>query len=166
MTKALKYCIQKHAASHLHYDFRLQKGNVLLSWAIPKKPSLSTRVKRLAIQVKNHKLSYGNFEGVIEKGYGAGIVMLWDWGTYRHETKNKQGKKISLTQALKNGKIDFSIKGEKLNGRFSLIHYKEKQWLLIKQKDEYANKKVPEATRSCKTNRTIKEIEKDAKNHG
>lgn len=129
------YIIQKHAASHLHYDFRLELNGVLLSWAIPKGPCLDPAVKRLAIHVEDHPVEYGGFEGIIPKGqYGGGTVMLWDKGKWIPEDED-------VIAAYKKGHLRFQLKAKKLNGRWSLIKFKkedDKSWFLIKSKDEYA----------------------------
>ena len=128
------YCIQKHAASRLHYDFRLEWGGVLLSWAVPKGPSFDTRDKRLAMHVEDHPVDYGSFEGVIPEGeYGAGAVVLWDRGTWTPV--------IDPAVALKKGDLKFHLHGEKLTGKWVLVRIKgddPKAWLLIKEKDEHA----------------------------
>jgi bifunctional non-homologous end joining protein LigD len=112
--------VQEHHASHLHWDFRLEMDGVLKSWAIPKGPPEKKMIKRLAIQVDDHDLEYINFEGEIEEGeYGAGTVFIWDSGTYIMESESKKNKVIELH-------------GNRLKGRYSLVHLKEKQWLLIK----------------------------------
>ncbi len=123
-----RFVVHEHEASRLHYDFRLEMDGVLRSWAIPKGPSMDASEKRLAILVEDHPLEYIDFEGIIPAGmYGAGAVVVWDNGTYDILEK-------------KNDKISFFLKGKKLKGNFSLVHLKgkEKEWLLIKQKDEYA----------------------------
>lgn len=127
------YIIQKHAASHLHYDFRLELHGVLKSWAIPKGPCLDPHVKRLAMHVEDHPVEYGSFEGIIPKGeYGGGTVMLWDKGTWEPLDENPY-------KAYEKGHLRFKIHGEKLNGRWDLIRFKdEKHWFLIKYQDEYA----------------------------
>jgi bifunctional non-homologous end joining protein LigD len=128
------FIVQKHAASHLHYDFRLELNGVLLSWAIPKGPCLDPSIKRLAMHVEDHPLEYATFEGIIPKGqYGGGTVMLWDRGEWYSEDK-----KPAIAYAK--GNMTFSINAEKLNGRWKLIrmHHNDKTWLLIKVKDEYA----------------------------
>ncbi|WP_298622125.1 DNA ligase D [uncultured Legionella sp.] len=127
------YVIQKHAASHLHYDFRIELDGVLKSWAVPKGPSLDPEVKRLAIHVEDHPVNYGRFEGIIPKGqYGGGTVMLWDKGTW--EPLDSDPK-----QAYQKGHIRFNLHAEKLNGRWDLIRFKdEKHWFLIKFKDEFS----------------------------
>lgn len=128
------YIIQKHAASHLHYDFRLELGGVLLSWAVPKGPCLDPSIKRLAMHVEDHPVEYGSFEGIIPQGeYGGGTVMLWDKGQWISENENAM-------QAYKKGSMTFELQGEKLKGRWKLIRMNkdDKTWLLFKIKDEYA----------------------------
>ena len=136
----LQFVIQRHDASHLHFDFRLELNGVLKSWAIPKGPSMNPNDKRLAIMVEDHPLSYGKFEGTIPKGnYGAGTVEIWDQGTYEPEGGSDSQKEI--TKQLKSGSLKFSVEGKKLKGSFALVRLKdgkEKNWLLIKHKDEYA----------------------------
>src|SRR5260370_2513141 len=128
------YCIQKHAASRLHYDFRLEWGGVLLSWAVPKGPSFDPRDKRLAMRVEDHPVDYGSFEGVIPDGeYGAGAVVLWDRGAWTPV--------LEPGLALKKGELKFQLHGAKLTGRWVLVRIKgddPKAWLLIKDKDEHA----------------------------
>jgi bifunctional non-homologous end joining protein LigD len=131
------FCVQKHLASHLHYDFRLEHKGVLLSWAVPKGPSLDPSVKRLAMHVEDHPLEYGDFEGVIPEGYGAGIVMLWDRGTWRPENDD-------VDAALKKGDLKFTLDGVKLKGSWVLVRTRGprdpsgRSWLLIKHRDEWA----------------------------
>lgn len=135
----LMFCVQKHDASRLHYDFRLEHKGVLLSWAVPKGPSLDPSDKRLAMRVEDHPLDYGDFEGVIPEGYGAGTVMLWDRGVWEPETDN-------VDQALKEGELKFSLQGVKLKGSWVLVRTKprgkeegeSRSWLLIKHRDEWA----------------------------
>lgn len=142
----LVFVVQKHAASHLHYDFRLEINGTLKSWAVPKGPSLDPNVKRLAILVEDHPYSYKDFEGTIPKGnYGAGNVIVWDNGTYRpvHNMDVKEDEKIIL-QGFKKGHLSFTLKGKKLKGDFSLVQLKGKQenaWLLIKKDDSFASSK-------------------------
>ncbi len=136
------FTIQKHNASSLHYDFRLQMGDILKSWVIPKGPSLNPKDKRLAILTKDHSLDFAEFEGVIPAGeYGAGKMIVWDKGTYENIT-TKNDKPISIDEAFENGEIIIFIQGKKLKGKFSLILMKKqnepKNWLLIKQNDQYA----------------------------
>src|SRR4026207_64166 len=110
----LCFCVQKHLASHLHYDFRLEHDGVLLSWAVPKGPSLDPKTKRLAMHVEDHPIEYGTFEGVIPSGYGAGIVMLWDQGTWKAESPD-------VDAALKKGDLKFTLDGYKLKGSWVLV---------------------------------------------
>ena len=129
------FVIQKHHASTLHYDFRLQMGNILKSWVIPKGPSLNPKNKRLAILTEDHALDFANFEGEIPVGhYGAGKMIVWDRGTYENMT-TENGKEISMEKAFEKGKITIALQGEKLKGNFSLILIKKqnesKNWLLI-----------------------------------
>lgn len=127
------FVVQKHAASHLHYDFRLELNGVLKSWAVPKGPCLDPNVKRLAMQVEDHPIQYANFEGIIPKGeYGGGSVIVWDNGTWQSEDPNPQA-------ALHNGNLTFSLKGKKLKGSWKLIRDKKepRRWLLFKLKDKH-----------------------------
>lgn len=128
------YVIQKHAASHLHYDFRLELNGVLISWAVPKGPSLNPNTKRLAMHVEDHPIEYGSFEGIIPEGeYGGGTVMLWDTGEWICIDKNP-------LQAYKKGNLTFTLHGKKLKGKWKLIRiqHNDKTWLLIKLKDDYS----------------------------
>lgn len=140
----LKFCVQKHDASHLHYDFRLELDGVLLSWAIPKGPSMNPKDKRLAVHVEDHPVDYLTFEGTIPAGnYGAGTVKLWDLGTYLAQgAETKKESETILRKELKAGHLKIELDGEKLKGKFALIRMKgddnDKNWLLIKEKDEYA----------------------------
>jgi bifunctional non-homologous end joining protein LigD len=135
----LSFVIQKHQASHLHYDFRLEWKGVLLSWAIPKGPSLDPSVKRLAMAVEDHPVDYGGFEGTIPEGqYGGGTVMLWDRGTWQADAPD-------VEESLKNGELKFTLHGSKLKGSWVLVRTKgfgkstRSAWLLIKHKDKYAS---------------------------
>ena len=128
------FCVQKHLASHLHYDFRLEYDGVLLSWAVPKGPALDPTVKRLAMHVEDHPLEYGTFEGVIPEGYGAGIVMLWDQGTWEPEVDD-------VAAALRKGDLKFRLNGVKLKGSWVLVRTRGgdgRSWLLIKHRDEWS----------------------------
>jgi len=135
------FCVQKHLASHLHYDFRLEHNGVLLSWAVPKGPSLDPKTKRLAMHVEDHPVDYGEFEGVIPEGYGAGIVMLWDRGTWTPETDD-------VDAALKKGDLKFTLNGYKLKGSWVLVRTGgryagargggDRSWLLIKHRDDWS----------------------------
>jgi bifunctional non-homologous end joining protein LigD len=161
--KALHYVIQKHRASHLHYDFRLEWNNVLLSWAVPKGPSVDPSIKRLAAQVEDHTLEYADFEGVIPSGeYGGGTVMVWDYGTWSPETSD-------VNQALRKGELKFSLNGVKLKGSWVLVRTRgfarsnRPSWLLIKHRDPLASKRdiTIDAPRSAISNRTLAEIARD-----
>lgn len=128
------FCVQKHLASQLHYDFRLEHHGGLLSWAVPKGPSLDPTVKRLAMHVEDHPIEYGDFEGVIPEGYGAGIVLLWDRGTWAPEVDD-------IDAALRKGDLKFSLNGYKLKGSWVLVRTRGgdgRSWLLIKHRDEWA----------------------------
>ena len=137
----LSFVVQRHKASHLHYDFRLEIDGVLKSWAVPKGPSLNPGDKRLAMMVEDHPYSYKDFKGVIPEGYGAGIVEIWDNGKYTDIDSTGKGAEKKLKTALKAGSLKFILYGKKLKGEFALVKLKGKQenaWLLIKHKDEYA----------------------------
>jgi len=161
------FVIQKHFASHLHFDVRLEIDGVLVSWAVPKGPSLNPEEKRLAVHTENHPLAYAEFEGVIPKGqYGAGVVMIWDHGTFKNIGEEKE-QKISLAQSLKEGKIEVFFQGKRVKGGFAFIRFKDEknQWLLIKMKDKYADKNidlVKKEVTSIVTDRTKEEIEQDS----
>ncbi|HTA18437.1 MAG TPA: DNA polymerase ligase N-terminal domain-containing protein, partial [Polyangia bacterium] len=162
------FVIQKHAASRLHYDFRLELDGVLLSWSVPKGPSLDPAQKRLAVQVEDHPLDYATFEGIIPKGqYGGGTVLLWDRGTWEPQEGDAR-------TALAKGNLKFLLKGEKLHGRYALVKIKDRRasrdegrsWLLIKERDAEAR---PEAelditaarAESVATQRTMEQIAAD-----
>jgi len=161
------FVIQKHVAQSLHYDVRLSIGGVLVSWAVPKGPSISTRVRRLAMRTDDHPIIYAKFEGVIPKGeYGAGTVMVWDKGTYRN-SKKKNGKLVPMNRCLKNGQIEVWLKGKKLQGGYAFVRMtgRKNQWLMIKMKDEHAHARknpVNRQTKSVLTGRTMRQITADA----
>ncbi len=132
----LFFCVQKHLASHLHYDLRLEWDGVLLSWAVPKCPSIDPKDKRLAMKVEDHPIAYGTFEGVIPEGYGAGIVMLWDVGTWEPESDD-------VDASLKKGDLKFRLNGFKLKGSWVLVKTHgfggaPNSWLVIKHRDDWA----------------------------
>ncbi len=139
---SLAFVVQRHKASRLHYDFRMEVNGVLKSWAIPKGPSMNPKDKRLAMMVEDHPYEYKNFEGVIPEGYGAGIVEIWDKGKFSVSKKVNNLKTEEIISAgLKSGSVKFILHGKKLKGEFSLIKLKSKSdnsWLLIKSSDEYA----------------------------
>ena len=155
------FVIQKHAATSLHYDFRLEVDGALRSWAVPKGPSTDPRDKRLAVQVEDHELSYGSFEGVIGEGYGAGAVIVWDTGPYRSLEEKPLG------EALDAGRASFWLEGEKLRGGYTLARTRmgggsgKQQWLLIKRRDEEADaRRRPVSTQpeSVLSGKTIEDI--------
>lgn len=155
------FVIQKHAASHLHYDLRLEIDGVLKSWAVPKGPSTDPSVKRLAAETEDHPMDYANFEGVIPEGqYGGGTVMVWDNGTYENIKKDKDGKTKPMDECFKDGQIEVKLNGKKIKGAYALVKMKnkEKNWLLIKMRDEEADaRRNPTSTenKSILTNRTL-----------
>jgi bifunctional non-homologous end joining protein LigD len=169
-TKTRFFCVQKHLATALHYDFRLEHNGVLLSWAVPKGPSLDPSVKRLAMHVEDHPLEYGTFEGVIPEGYGAGVVMLWDRGTWEPEQEDVEA-------ALAKGDLKFRLDGYKLKGSWVLVRTKgwggggrsasregmgesKSSWLLIKHRDDWAGPIdiTTFAPKSVKSDGTFKDI--------
>lgn len=160
-----RFVIQKHDASSLHYDFRLEIGGVLVSWAVPKGFSTDPRDKRLVIQTEDHPLDYIDFEGVIPEGeYGAGTVLVWDAGTYRNLRARKGRDSRGMEDALKDGLLEVWLEGEKIAGGYALKHTgggSKPQWLLIKMDDEHADaRRRPVSTEpdSVKTGRGLEEI--------
>jgi bifunctional non-homologous end joining protein LigD len=166
----LRFVIQKHAASHLHFDLRLELDGVMKSWAVPKGPSLDPSVKRLAMQVEDHPIDYNTFEGTIPKGgYGGGTVMLWDRGTYTSDVAmSPEEEGDAIREGLKRGDLKITFNGERLHGSFALIRMKfardgsssKPQWLLIKHRDEFASDHdvVADNMTSVDTDRTMEEI--------
>lgn len=131
--KGLEFVVQKHRASRLHYDFRLEHDGVMLSWAVPKGPSLDPAHKRFAMQTEDHPLEYNQFEGVIPEGeYGGGTVMIWDRGTWEPEVDD-------VDAALAKGDLKFTLRGDKLRGSWVLVRMRQRQWLLIKHRDKLAS---------------------------
>ena len=152
------FVVQKHRATQLHYDFRLEADGVLKSWAVPKGPSMDPEVKRLAMQVEDHPVDYADFEGVIPEGeYGGGTVMVWDNGVYAPEDAD------SVSRALAKGELKFTVLGQKIKGSFVLVRTRERQWLLIKHRDKYVKKGEIAETEpySILTKRTLAEIAED-----
>jgi bifunctional non-homologous end joining protein LigD len=160
----LHYVVQKHAATALHYDFRLEWKGVLLSWAVPKGPSLDPRVKRLAMRTEDHPIEYSSFEGVIPAGqYGAGTVMVWDRGRWDPES-------VDVEASLQRGDLKFTINGEKLRGSWALVRTRGfgktpagNAWLLIKHRDQYASTKdvSRDGPRSVVSERLLGDIARD-----
>jgi bifunctional non-homologous end joining protein LigD len=162
--RALHFVIQKHAASHLHFDFRLELDGVMKSWAVPKGPSYDPAVKRLAMEVEDHPIEYNTFEGTIPKGqYGGGTVMLWDRGTYEAESG---GGEDALREGYERGDLKFILHGKRLEGGWVLVRMRRgesgrAQWLLIKHRDETADPDydvTAEVTTSVTSGRTMEEI--------
>ena len=164
---APRFVIQKHDASSLHYDFRLEVDGTLRSWAVPKGPSTDPRVKRLAVEVEDHPLEYADFEGVIGEGYGSGAVIVWDAGTYRNLDEER-----SMAEALDAGHAKVWLEGEKLEGGWTLQRTgggRKPQWLLIKRRDEGADaRRNPESTQpeSVKSGRTIEQVASEETDDG
>ena len=153
------FTIQKHAATTLHYDFRLEVDGVLRSWAVPKGPSTDPREKRLAVEVEDHSLGYAHFEGRIGPGYGEGSVIVWDTGEYRN-----LNDELDFARALDDGHASFWLEGKKLHGGWALRRIRggrKPQWLLIKRRDEYADaRRRPTSTQpeSVLSGQTIEEV--------
>jgi DNA ligase D-like protein (predicted 3'-phosphoesterase) len=138
------FVVQRHDATNLHFDFRLEVDGALVSWAVPKGPSLDPRDKRLAVHVEDHPLDYADFEGRIEDGYGEGTVVVWDTGPYENLTV-KDGEPVSATDALEKGHLKVELHGEKLTGAFALTHTRlggdEQNWMLVKVDDDGADRR-------------------------
>ena len=156
------FVVQKHQATALHYDFRLEVGGVLKSWAVPKGPSMDPSIKRLAVPTEDHPREYANFEGRIPEGeYGGGAVIVWDRGTFEHLPERGE----SIEEAVRNGHIIVRLHGKKLTGGFALIRAGKKgdqRWLLIKMRDESANHSIDkrDISRSVLSGRTLEEVAK------
>jgi DNA ligase D-like protein (predicted 3'-phosphoesterase) len=160
------FVIQKHAATTLHYDFRLEVDGVLKSWAVPKGPSTDPRDKRLAMAVEDHSLDYADFEGLIEGDYGAGAVIVWDTGPYRNRTE-RDGREVPIGRALAGGHAVVELQGRKLRGRYALTRTDtepRERWLLVKVRDEEADaRRDPVSTQpeSVLSGRTIEQVAED-----
>lgn len=168
----LHFVVQKHDATRLHYDFRLEMNGVLKSWAIPKGPSLNPEDKRLAMMVEDHPYDYRNFEGIIPPGeYGAGTVIVWDEGYYEPlemESKSKKEQEKFLLKQLETGSLKIALFGKKLKGEYALVHTKgrgENSWLLIKHKDDFASKDdITKDEKSVQSGKTLEEV-KESSDH-
>ena len=166
--KSPVFVIQKHDASQLHYDFRLEVDGVLKSWAVPKGPSTDPKERRLAMPTEDHPFDYKDFEGVIPEGeYGGGTVMVWDNGTYRNLREEKEQDGATMTEAYKEGKIEVWLNGKKISGGYALIRTgkgDEERWLLLKMKDDEADARrnpVNTENESVVSGRTLKEIREE-----
>src|SRR5688572_30016673 len=165
-----RFTIQKHAATSLHYDFRLEVDGVLASWAVPKGPSTDPADKRLAMRTEDHPLDYLEFEGVIPKGeYGAGPVIVWDRGVYENISEDRQGRKMELSEAVEKGDVKVFLLGEKIRGAYALVRTKtddrgREQWLLIKKRGEGADRRrrpTSSQPESVLSGRTIEQVLKE-----
>jgi bifunctional non-homologous end joining protein LigD len=174
--RSLTFVIQKHNARRLHYDFRLEVDGVMVSWAVPKGPSLNPADKRLAVMTEDHPMEYNKFEGIIpEKQYGAGEVIIWDHGVYSPDENgvcawtDKTEANERMREAIRKGKITFCLKGEKLEGSWTLVKLKnkDKDWLLIKRQDKFedANTDVTELNASVVTGRTLQNLQQEGSDH-
>jgi DNA ligase D-like protein (predicted 3'-phosphoesterase) len=161
-----RFVVQRHDASSLHFDFRLEVDGVLKSWAVPKGPSTDPRQKRLATPTEDHPLDYAEFEGVIPRGhYGAGTVVVWDTGTYRNLT-SRRGETVEMARAIEDGHVKVWLEGEKLRGGYALTRSRfrgREQWLLVKVDDQAADRRrnpVRAHPESVLTGRTNDDLER------
>ncbi|RKN08588.1 DNA polymerase ligase N-terminal domain-containing protein [Streptomyces radicis] len=156
-----RFVVQLHDASSMHFDFRLEADGVLKSWAVPKGPSTDPHDKRLAMPTEDHPLEYRDFEGVIGEGqYGAGTVIIWDEGTYRHDGDR------SVAEDLGRGHLSFDLNGRKLHGGYALTRFRKGAWLLVKRDDARASGEGtpdPARARSARTGRTLRQVADDAR---
>lgn len=163
------FVVQKHDATNLHYDFRLEIDNTLKSWSVPKGPSMDPEIKRMAIPTEDHPLAYADFEGNIPEGeYGGGTVMVWDRGSIESTKKDEEENLIPLKESFEMGSVEVELHGKKLKGGFNLVRMNggkmKGNWLLMKREDKYANAEkdlVETETRSVLTNRSLEEIAKE-----
>ncbi len=163
-----RFVIQKHDASTLHYDFRLEVDGVLKSWAVPKGPSTDPSAKRLAIPTEDHPMDYIDFEGVIPEGdYGGGAVLVWDTGTFENKTVDDHGELVSMADAIESGHVSFWLEGQKITGGYALTRTgsgDDPRWLLVKKDDERADaRRIPTSTEpeSAVSGRDLDEIRED-----
>lgn len=165
-----RFTVQKHAATSLHYDFRLEVDGVLASWAVPKGPSTDPADKRLAMRTEDHPMDYLEFEGVIPKGeYGAGPVIVWDRGVFENISETRQGRKMDLSEAVEQGDVKVFLLGEKIRGAYALVRTKtddrgREQWLLIKKRGEGADRRrkpTSSQPESVLSGRTIEQVLKE-----
>ena len=157
-----RFVVQKHDATRLHYDFRLEVGGVLVSWAVPKGPSFDPKEKRLAVMTEDHPMDYAGFEGYIPEGeYGGGPVLVWDAGIYHNPTPGRRGGIRSMPEGLERGHVKVWLEGEKLQGAFALTRTDGKQWLLVKVKDAAADPAydpVADDPRSILSERLVEDV--------
>jgi len=166
-----RFVVQIHDASTLHFDFRLQVGDVLKSWSVPKGPSAAPGDKRLAVPTEDHPLAYEDFEGVIPEGeYGGGSVIVWDQGTYRPLSHDRRDRPVPFEESLERGHATFRLDGSKLHGRYALTRFREGEeeaWLLVKAADERAHADRPgtpdpRRARSVRSGRTLRQVAVDS----
>ncbi|MFC8351024.1 DNA polymerase ligase N-terminal domain-containing protein [Streptomyces sp. NPDC057280] len=162
---APRFVVQIHDASTLHFDFRLQVGDVLKSWSVPKGPSGDPRDKRLAVPTEDHPLEYEEYEGVIPRGeYGGGTVIVWDRGTYEPLSHDRKGRPVDFAQSLEHGHATFRLHGEKLRGEYALTRFrtgKDESWLLVKGSADHARRQGtpdPRRARSVRSGRTLAQV--------
>lgn len=163
--RPLQFVVQKHRATRLHYDFRLEHRGVMLSWAVPKGPSLDPTVKRLAMETEPHPMDYNEFEGVIPEGeYGGGTVMIWDRGVWSPVVGDRLGDESDVDRQVAKGEIKLMLLGKKLAGSWVLVRTRERQWLLMKHRDQWASTDDPTVghPRSVVSNRTMAAIARAA----
>jgi DNA ligase D-like protein (predicted 3'-phosphoesterase) len=158
-----RFVVQKHDATRLHYDFRLEVGGVLVSWAVPRGPSFDPTVKRLAVMTEDHPMDYAGFEGHIPEGqYGGGPVIVWDAGIYHNLTTDRRGDVRPMPEGLDGGHVKVWLEGEKLQGAWALTRTDDRNWLLVKVKDAAADAAydpVADDPRSILSDRTVEDVE-------
>ena len=163
--RGLRFVVQLHDATRLHYDFRLEIEGALKSWAVPKGPSTDPSMMRLAVHVEDHPMDYRRFEGVIPSGYGAGTVIVWDEGVYTPATpvaKDKPSQDKQMQKQLRDGKLHILLHGKKLKGEYALVRTSddERHWLLRKLKDDYASEKdIARLNKSVRSGKTLSQME-------
>lgn len=160
-----RFVVQIHDARRMHFDFRLQVGDVLKSWSVPKGPSGDPHDKRLAVPTEDHPLEYEDFEGVIPKGeYGGGTVIVWDAGTYEPLSHDRRGRPVDFAESLERGHATFRLKGSKLRGEYALTRFRDGDWLLVRADRGALGRATPDPhrARSVRTGRTLAQVAADA----
>ncbi|MFF9094685.1 DNA polymerase ligase N-terminal domain-containing protein [Streptomyces sp. NPDC014802] len=160
-----RFVVQIHDARRMHFDFRLQVGDVLKSWSVPKGPSGDPHDKRLAVPTEDHPLEYEDFEGVIPKGeYGGGTVIVWDAGTYEPLSHDRRGRPVDFAESLERGHATFRLKGSKLRGEYALTRFRDGDWLLVRAGRGACGRATPDPhrARSVRTGRTLAQVAADA----